>query len=122
MIKIWNMDNGECIRTLTGHSKGVTSIELISSNRLASASMDNTIKIWNIASGAVIRTLIGHSEWVVTVKFVSPNRLASGSEDATIKIWNLDSGECIRSIRIDGNYNRTFLAFHLTDKLIRFIN
>ena len=97
-IKIWNIENGECIRTLTGHSNWVISVELISQNRLASGSLDNTIKIWNIDNGECIRTLTGHRNFVSSVELISQNRLASGSLDKTIKIWNIDNGECFRTL------------------------
>ena len=47
------------MRTLTGHSNCVVSVELISPNRLASGSSDNTIKIWNIDKGKCFRTISG---------------------------------------------------------------
>ena len=97
-IKIWNIDNGACIRTLNGHSNWVLSVYFISPYRLASGSEDNTIKIWNIDNGECIRTLTGHRSWVRSVELLSPNRLASGSMDGTIKIWNMDNGECIRTL------------------------
>ena len=44
-IKVWNVETGEEIRTLTGHS--VYSLAVLSDgNRLASGSFDATIKIW----------------------------------------------------------------------------
>ena len=50
-IKIWNIDTGECIRTLTGHTNSVYSLQLLANNKLASGSSDATIKIWNVDTG-----------------------------------------------------------------------
>ena len=80
-IKIWNVDSGECIRTLSGHSNIVTSLQLLSNNKLASGSRDNSIKIWNVDSGACIRTLSGHSHFVTSLQLLANNKLASGSRD-----------------------------------------
>src|SRR5436190_2010191 len=54
----WNA----CLQTLEGHSGPVWSV-VFSSNgqRLASASLDNTVKIWDAASDQCLQTLEGHS-------------------------------------------------------------
>lgn len=44
-IKIWNR-NGECLKTLTGHSGTILSLAETSDGKLVSASRDKTIKIW----------------------------------------------------------------------------
>ena len=97
-IKIWNIDTGECILTLTGHSQEIHSLQLLANNQLASGSSDMTIKIWDMNLGECIRTLIGHSGWIVSLELLPNNKIASGSGDSFIKIWNVDSGECIETL------------------------
>ncbi len=62
--------------------------------RLASASLDQTVKIWDTATGKELFTLKGHAGWVRTVAF-SPDgqRLASASDDQTVKIWDSATGK-----------------------------
>ena len=97
-IKIWNVDTGECIRTMTGHSAPVRSLEMISSSPrvIASGAEDNSIKLWNVDSGECIKTLTGHSSHVLSLKLVANNVLASGAE--LIKLWRIDTGECINTL------------------------
>ncbi|NES05801.1 MAG: WD40 repeat domain-containing protein, partial [Okeania sp. SIO2F4] len=46
-IKVWNMETGEVIDTLTGHSKDVNSVAISANdNTIVSGSSDNTVKIW----------------------------------------------------------------------------
>jgi WD40 repeat protein len=92
-IKIWNTE-GECIKTLEGHSECVNSVA-IDGDRIVSGSDDNTIKIWN-TEGECIKTLEGHSEYVNSVA-IDGDRIVSGSDDHTIKIWNTE-GECIKTL------------------------
>ena len=68
-IKIWNVDYGECIRTLTGHSKCVRSLQLLANNQLASGSFDKTIKIWNVETGVLKNDKSVNSSVVTVVSF-----------------------------------------------------
>jgi WD40 repeat protein len=67
-----------------------------SSDRLYSASWDETIKIWDLHTLTCIRTLEGHSGWIDSLCLsLTSNRLYSGSWDNTIKVWNTISYECM---------------------------
>ncbi|KAF8924554.1 sulfur metabolite repression control protein-like protein SconB [Dissophora ornata] len=91
-VKVWNIETGECLRTLTGHALCVRALHFDEA-KLITGSMDRTLKIWNYHTGQCIRTLQGHTDGVVTLDFDS-RILASGSVDSTIKIWNFATGEC----------------------------
>ncbi|KAG0239044.1 WD40-repeat-containing domain protein [Mortierella sp. GBAus27b] len=91
-VKVWNVETGECLRTLTGHALCVRAL-CFDEAKLITGSMDRTLKIWNYHTGQCIRTLQGHTDGVVTLDFDS-RVLASGSVDSTIKIWNFATGEC----------------------------
>ncbi|NMG20270.1 serine/threonine-protein kinase [Brasilonema bromeliae] len=118
-IERWNLETGEPIRTLTGHSSQVNSVAISPDGKtLASGSGDKTIKLWNLTTGEQIRTLTGHSDWVSSVA-ISPDgkTLASGSWDNTIKLWNLTTGEQIRTLT--GHFNRVYsVAFSPDGKTI----
>ena len=56
-MKLWNVQSGECVRTLEGHSSGVMSVAWSGDSlTLASGSLDNTVKLWNMQSGECIAT------------------------------------------------------------------
>ena len=90
-IKIWNTDNGNLIRTLTGHTSYVLSLAVLKNGYLASGSDDTTIRIWNSDHGNLIKTLTGHTGQVRSLAVLLDGRLASGSghPDYKIKIWDL---------------------------------
>jgi WD40 repeat protein len=97
-IKLWNVETGQEIRTLSGNGYGVSSVSFSSdgktlasgSGNLLFGSLDNTIKLWNVETGKEIRTLSGHNSVVNSVDFSSDGKiLASGSDDKTIKLWNV---------------------------------
>ena len=92
-IKIWDMETGKEIRTLTGHTLGVRALQFDDS-KLISGSMDNTLKIWNYRTGRCLNTLPGHTEGVISLHFDS-SLLVSGSVDKTIKVWDFCRGSCV---------------------------
>ena len=92
MIKIWDLNTGQCVKTLRGHEHYVISvIELnggyLASGSAASGSADGSIKIWDIKNGQCVKTLRGHAGTVTQLIQLNDRRLASGSADKTIKIW-----------------------------------
>ncbi|KAF9427506.1 hypothetical protein BGZ94_004771 [Podila epigama] len=89
---VWNIETGECLRTLTGHALCIRALRFDEA-KLITGSVDRTLKIWNYHTGQCIRTLQGHTDSVVTLDFDS-RILASGSADSTIKIWNFATGKC----------------------------
>ncbi|MGK7874389.1 MAG: hypothetical protein AB4426_14070 [Xenococcaceae cyanobacterium] len=98
-IKIWNLNTGKLLNTLTGDSI-INAIAISPDGKnLVSGSDDNTIKIWNLDTGELLRTLTGHSNCISSVT-INPDgkTLASSSRDNTIKIWNLYTGELLHTL------------------------
>ncbi|MCP4654561.1 MAG: WD40 repeat domain-containing protein, partial [bacterium] len=72
------------------------------SQRLASASGDNTARVWNLAERRCALVLEGHEDYLPSVSW-SPDGtlLASGSADKTVRIWSSENGEEVA--RLDGH-------------------
>lgn len=92
-VRIWNLETGELIRVLTGHTRCVRALQFDEA-KLVTGSMDQTLKIWNWQTGKCIRTLEGHTGGVLSLHFNS-RLMASGSTDCTVRVWNFSIGECI---------------------------
>jgi WD40 repeat protein/GTPase SAR1 family protein len=57
IIKIWDVDRGECLTVLRGHEDGVWSTTLSSDGQLlASTSRDETIRLWQVQTGECLAT------------------------------------------------------------------
>lgn len=91
-VKIWNIETGECVRTLTGHQKGVRALTF-DSQKLITGGLDSTIKVWNYHTGQCISTYRGHDDAVSSVDF-SNKTIVSGSADCTVKVWHVDLRTC----------------------------
>jgi len=88
-IKVWDMDTGRDIRTVTGHKGWVKSVVFTSDgDRLVSGGADCTVRVWDSESGALLQTLEGHTDWVNSVAITRDEKyIASASGDGTVIIW-----------------------------------
>ncbi|MDP5018245.1 MAG: WD40 repeat domain-containing protein, partial [Dolichospermum sp.] len=100
-IKIWDLQTGKLLNTLTSKSEGVTSLAMGGKNGqiLVSGDIDHTVKVWNLSTGKLLLTIAGHSLPVEAVA-ISPDSktLVSGSDDRQIQIWNLQTGTRLRTL------------------------
>lgn len=93
-IKIWNIQTGEKLNTLSGHEGCVNGISFNQNGSLlASASDDGTIRVWDIQTGTNLEIIKAHYGSVGTVCF-SPDgsMLASGGiYDFAVRVWEYPS-------------------------------
>ena len=84
-IKLWCVETGLLLYTLTGHTDGVSSVKF-SGDYLLSASYDQTIKVWPFNEQRFIHELKGHTDKINCMCLTS-KYLFSASDDCTIHIW-----------------------------------
>lgn len=102
-VKIWNLTDYSCIRTLEGHTNSVLKVLWLSSAavapedsnptskrpvQIASAGGDGLVKIWDANTGEVACTLDNHTDriWALTVD-PTTNTLVSGGGDSVVTFW-----------------------------------
>jgi small GTP-binding protein len=97
-IRIWNVDTGESIVTLCGHTDWVFSVAWSPDGKqIASGSRDTKILLWDAQSGEQLGTLQGNAGSVFQLAWTAGHRLIScGSEDKT-QVWNPETGALIRT-------------------------
>ncbi len=99
-LRLWDVQTGECLRTLEGHDGTVYSVCFSPDGRLAlSGSGDATLRLWDLQTGECLRTLEGHRSTVTSVCFSPDGRRAlSGSWDHTLRLWDVQTGRCLRTL------------------------
>jgi TIR domain/WD domain, G-beta repeat len=103
-LRVWDLESGETLRTLEGHTSLVTAVAVTpDGRRVVSASADQTLRVWDLESGQTLRTLESHTD-IVTAVAVTPDgrRVVSASTDRTLRVWDLETGEEIASFTGDG--------------------
>jgi WD40 repeat protein len=96
-ITIYNINDGNLVSSLKGHTATVEDLVQLS-GVLASSSLDKTVRIWNLTTNTCKFILTGHNNTVYGLKQITPSILASGSYDYTIKLWDITSGQLIRTL------------------------
>ena len=96
-IIVWDIESGDKVKTLEGHSEYVESVAITPDDKnVVSGSWDNTAKIWDIETGELLHTFEGHTRIVNSVAIhPSGEFIATGSKDKTWKLWSLISNKLL---------------------------
>jgi len=81
-LRVWDLETGECLRTLEGHVLNVDSVSVSPDGRRAvSGSLDNTMRVWDPETGQCVATY--HAGGIVTTSTFSPdgNCIVCGTND-----------------------------------------
>jgi WD40 repeat protein len=100
-LRLWDLDSGQTLHTLEGHTRRVNAVALTPDGwRALSASEDGTLRLWDLDNGQTLRTLEGHTRAVNAVALTSDGwRAVSASGDGTLRLWDLDNGQTLREIK-----------------------
>ena len=100
-LKVWNLETGACLKTLSGSAKTIVDCFAMSSDgKLAvTGGSDRKVDVWDLERGMRRYSLSGHRHWVDAVALTPDDRLAvSGSYDHTLRVWDVGNGKCINSL------------------------
>jgi len=129
IIRLWDVETGQVLHTLTGLHGSFNSVAWApDGRRLAAGSYDESIYLWDVETGQVLHTLPGHTSTIHSVAWDPDGRmLASGGRDRTIRLWDVETGrqvgilenhtEKIASLAF--SYDGRFLASKSDDHTVR---
>lgn len=104
-IRIWDVQTGQCLKTLKGHTDEVRSVAFsLDGSLLASGSYDQTVQVWEVSTWSCLNVLKGHNQRVLAVLFSLDQTLVSSSDDQTVKLWNPHTGQCLRQLETHINW------------------
>ena len=102
VLKLWDFESGDQIRTFVAAGKQVTAVRWgrgTGSGVIAGAAGDKLVRFWNPNDGAVTRTFNGPDDYVFTVALSKDRaRVAAGGADGALFVWNGETGQLLRKI------------------------
>jgi WD40 repeat protein len=98
--KIWDLETGELLHSLAGHTDGITSVAIAPDDSyIVTGSRDTTAKLWDTRTGECLCTFSGHNNVVTSVAINSSQRqIVTSSLDGSAKIWNGYTGNLIYTL------------------------
>jgi WD40 repeat protein len=119
VIKIWDLTNGNVLRTLYGHTSNVNALAVSPDGTLLASgsgdinderdlgtftqggvvggSEDNTVRIWSVQTGRQLQVLRGHELPVAAVAFSNDGRSLTSVGGDAVKVWDVSAGTELRS-------------------------
>ena len=129
-IKIWEINQMKCLKTLTNHFSAVNDILVLDGGtNFLSCSDDQSIIFWK--NNVKTKEYTGHKGKVNDICDIGNNTFASCSEDKTIKIWDITTNKQICTLEghtekvnkiIKQKQKDTIIISVSDDKSIRFWN
>jgi WD40 repeat protein len=99
-MKVFNVENGEFVRSFEGHTHHVLDVSWRADGRvLATCGADNVVKAWNFATGDQIKTTPGFNKEVTSLRFLSDGNdmVVTASGDQNVRLNNVAQGNTPRT-------------------------
>jgi WD40 repeat protein len=119
VIKIWDLGNGNILRTLYGHTSNVNALAVSPDGKLIASgsgdinderdlgtftqggvvggSEDNTVRIWSVQTGQQLQVFRGHELPVAAVAFSNDGHSLTSVGGDAVKVWDVSAGTELRS-------------------------
>jgi WD40 repeat protein len=85
MVRMWDVAQGQLLRTFIGHKDSVCCLQF-DGYKILSGSADGTVRMWGASGSSELFVLKEHSGTVTCLKLLNA-LLITGSADTTLRIW-----------------------------------
>jgi WD40 repeat protein len=88
-IRVWDVEQGNCIQELEKSHSGYVSSLLVVDDYLISGSFDRTMCLWNVHRRSLIKSIKAHAHCVNSLFLHDSGVVLSSSWDGHIRLWDL---------------------------------
>ncbi|KAI9830117.1 MAG: hypothetical protein M1826_005111 [Phylliscum demangeonii] len=104
-VRVWDMDTGESMFVMKGHTSTVRCLKMAPGGLAVSGSRDTSLRVWDVHNGLCRNVLMGHQASVRCLD-IWGDWIVSGSYDTTAKIWSISLGRCLRTL--SGHFSQIY--------------
>ena len=88
-LKLWDLESGQLLRTIEGHTERVNAVAVLPDGRRAlSGSRDRTLKLWDLESGCCLATFTGDAA-ITSVAAAGDHLFVAGAANGALHILRL---------------------------------
>jgi WD40 repeat protein len=105
MVRVWDLANGRCLRSLGPHGRYVVNKVSVSADGRIGLSLAGSgdVWLWDLYSGSVLRSFEDHNSGATSVSMSADGRIAlsckaNSAVDNRVKVWDVASGRCLRTL------------------------
>jgi WD40 repeat protein len=100
MVKLWNAQNQELVKSIKKHTDWVTTLDVSPDGiLLATGDRNGGVLVWEADSSGDFHTLRAHQGAITRTIFrADSNLLGTASEDGTIRMWEMNGGTEVKKI------------------------
>ena len=102
-IKVWDLNNYQCNKTLLGHQSAVLNLIEIDNELILSSSFDKNIKIWSVFEGTCIKTFSLQLNMISLIRFIG-NQII-GCSDTDINFWETSNFNITQELKPHAHLN-----------------
>ena len=112
-LRVWDIESGQSLRTVTVTGYEENLIECMSitpDGQRALFGKWGTLDFWDLESGKCLQTLKEHNGRVSSVSITPDGRLAvSGSNHGTVCVWDIERGQCLSVIEEHKHFTKVLM-------------
>jgi WD40 repeat protein len=98
VVKVWDAETGEQLKTLQGHKGQVNHVWFMGSFPIVlSCGADGTARLWDVTAGTTARTFGDGSESLNAAIMFADERLVTGGESGEVRVYD-KHGKVLRTL------------------------
>jgi WD40 repeat protein len=92
-VRVWNVETGELVNTLRGHSGQVDNVAVLPDGHIVSSSVDGTLRVWDLATGESAALHWDRLSEAAKVSLLPDGRVMVAFEGGLLQASEMETGE-----------------------------